>query len=105
MSKSIMQKLDKMLALTDSPPIPLGVSVARHSDRLLAETRLELRKCVAALKVLAEEHYPNGVDHECDFCPPVCACGHWEYPCPTVKDVKEALGVKNDQQTTQGEEK
>lgn len=91
----IMQKLEEMKTMTCSSLIPPGVSVARHVDRLLAETRLELRKCITALKAVVEDHYPNGVDHECDCCPPVCACGHWEYPCPTVKDIEKALGVES----------
>lgn len=96
MSESIMRKLDEMQALTDSSPVPLGVSMSRHTDRLLAETRVGLRKCISALKSVAEEHYPNGVGHECTCCPPACACGHWEYPCPTVKDIEEALGDKDE---------
>lgn len=96
MSKSIMRKLEEMKELTYPRIIPPGESIARHSDRLLAEARLELRKCITALKAVVEGHYPNGVDHECDCCPPVCACGHWEYPCPTVKAVEEALGVEDE---------
>lgn len=96
MSKSIMQKLDEMEALTDSSPVPPGVSVARHADRLLAETRLELSKCITALKTVMEDHYPNGVEHECGCCPPACACGNWVYPCPTAKAVKEALGIEDE---------
>lgn len=93
MSELIMNKLDEMKTMTCARIIPPGVSVARHADRMLVETRLELRKCVDALKIVVEEHYPNGVDHECNCCAPACACGHWEYPCPTVKAVEEALGV------------
>lgn len=95
MTNQIMQKLDEMQALTDSSPVPLGVSVARHTDRLLAETRLELRTSVAALKAVLAEHYPSGIEPACNCCSPACACGHWEYPCPTVKAVEEALGVSD----------
>ena len=60
MSDSIMQKLNEMQALTCSSSVPLGVSVARHTDRLLAETRRELRTCIDALKKIASysSQYP-----------------------------------------------
>lgn len=118
MSESIMRKLDEMQERCDAAtegPWQLGYGVIRDSSDsfpaiaviplsnqadgpdavFLASARTDMPRLIAALKAVVEDHYPNGVDHECDCCPPVCACGHWEYPCPTVKDVKVALGVDN----------
>lgn len=84
MSDSIMQKIDEMQALTYSSSVPLGVSIARHADRLLAETRLELSACIAALKVVLESHSPLEVEcFEWD-----CVegeCHHDATSCLTVK--------------------
>lgn len=95
MSDSIMQKLDAMQALTYSSSVPLGVSVARHADLLLLETRRELRKCIDTLKAVLAEHYPVGAESDCRCCPQECACGVWEYPCPTVRAIAKALGVES----------
>lgn len=93
MSDPITQKLDEMLDIARSSSVPLGVSVARHNDLLLRDTKRALRAAVAALKAVAEEHYPVGEESDCRCCPQECACGVWEYPCPTVKTIEEALGV------------
>lgn len=97
MSEPIMQKLEEMQALTCSSSVPLGVSVARHTDRLLAETRLELRKCIFALKAALDEHPPGRwtcgtvVCWECSW----QVRGRVPYPCPTVEAITKALGVES----------
>lgn len=84
MTDQIMQKLNEMQALTCSSPVPLGVSVARHTDRLLAETRRELRTCIDALRAVQEK---LGIDDYCE------ACVHVD--CETSRTIAEALGVES----------
>lgn len=115
MSDSIMQKLDEMQELCDAAtpgPWEAEGSQVRHIDSLvaavrdhsvserrpdaefIASARTDMPKLIGILKAVAEEHYPVGEESDCRCCPQECACGVWEYPCPTVRAVEEALEVE-----------
>lgn len=91
MSDQIMQKLDEMQALTYSSSVPLGVSVARHADLLLLETRRDLRKAVTALRIVVEqpEMDDDGMYHACEAC-------DGNHVRIDQRAIAEALGVDDD---------
>lgn len=73
-----------------------GPSWSRDEDaEFIASARTDMPHLIAALKAVLKEHYPVGEECDCGYCPSACACGHWEYPCPTVKAFEEALGVES----------
>lgn len=61
----------------------------------IAASRTDMPLLIAALKAVAEEHYPVGEESDCQCCPQECACGVWEYPCVTVKVLTKALGAES----------
>ena len=84
MSEPIMQKLDAMLDIARSSSVPLGVSTAIHTDRLLRDNQRALRTAVSALRAV---HEKLGID---DYC---VACTHVD--CDTSRTIAEALGVES----------
>lgn len=57
--------------------------------------RTDMPLLIAAIKAVAEEHYPVGEESDCRCCPQECACGVWEYPCVTVKVLTKAMEVES----------
>lgn len=99
MSDQITQKLDEMEGLTYSCSVPPGVSVAIHTDLLLAETRRELRTCIAALRAVLTQHHLHDCSPEhgsgCSPCwsEGLCEGCSEDWPCPTVEAVLNTLEV------------